>query len=63
MQSIKHTGLILIFLQDPLRECDCVHGAACFANVASATFTGNATDTLCRLLRVSFVPVTEVSSF
>jgi hypothetical protein len=32
------------------------HGqrSACFANVASATFTGTAIDTLCRLLRISF---------
>jgi hypothetical protein len=32
------------------------HGqrSACFANVASATFTENAIDALCRLLRISF---------
>jgi hypothetical protein len=29
---------------------------ACFANVTSATFTGNAIDALCRLLRISFRP-------
>jgi hypothetical protein len=34
------------------------HGyrSACFANVASATFTLNAIDALCCLLRISFQP-------
>jgi hypothetical protein len=34
------------------------HGqrSACFANVAPATFTGNAVDALCRLLWISFWP-------
>jgi hypothetical protein len=54
-----HAGLILIFLEDPVRICACVHGAArlevaCFANVASVIFTGN--DTLCLLLRMSLRP-------
>jgi hypothetical protein len=30
--------------------------SACFANIASATFTGNTVDALCRLLRISFRP-------
>jgi hypothetical protein len=34
------------------------HGyrCACFDIVASATFTGNALDVLCRMLRISFRP-------
>jgi hypothetical protein len=56
-----HNGLNWIFIEDPLLDCAYVQGAArlevCFlANVASATFTGNAIDALCRLLRISVRP-------
>jgi hypothetical protein len=52
---------ILIFLEESLWDCAFVHGAArlksaCFANVAFAAFTGNATDSMCRLLGISFRP-------
>jgi hypothetical protein len=43
----------LIFLEDPAGDCACVHRAACFANVTSATFTGITVDALCRLLRMT----------
>jgi hypothetical protein len=53
-----HVGLVWTFLEDLWRMFMESHGkrSTCFANVASATFTGNATDALCHLLRISYRP-------